>query len=923
MDPLSITTSSLALITVVAKTSIAITTFIRECREARGDLTSVNRELSELKIVLELLQEDTADQNSELLLSESLRAQILSIIHNCGDVSTKVEQVLTDLRKSRVGAIKWVLDRKKEVASLKHSITKAVKEDTGVIREDVVEIKQDTAQILDEIERLKERLPLSDRDFVIQGYLDSLTTYAATVYDALDDDENEIKDETGHESDPPSPEVGPSIHPVLAPAIEEKDTALLNKATSDHSIGDEGPALQISPQNAPDKLLQERLQALEEPVQHGEETQTSKESVAHFHSASTGKIRVGAIENSQVNAESSSQLSKIVDEPRLGHNYDATRIHTPDYDNDEYRDYDGGYDHYPYEDGDDDEGHDDDEGSGYSPDYDDGENHDYEEDQYSDDHYFGEEDEENDDDEGRGYSPNYDQDDDHEEFRNQITGDESPHHGDTKEERSPPSRPRGIEDRHTTGPNVSIAYSNVSNQGLQDADHQKTGRQPTTVPTEASHEERRTPHPLLTTTEPEQVQAFPPSSQGHASKIKHIVSSVSGSQSSPLFWPSRTESCSISTIKSGDLGTITKGTNPVIAMGLSQDGVYGAFVQQDRTISVWDLRQNAQKGRGFKRKRFGLTKPDMVQIIKNEEAAFNDVHLYVLLYSSTEAAYELYDVGMKKQWWSSKGVHYPRLFNNLCVLSVTNDGELEMLTKKWTTKVWRSTIYIPPDRSLKDYPFHQPRIIVFAVNERGTDIAYLCEEKHCYVAKINFDSKTSINPSIDRVSSGPLLTHFDSGRHIPVGMALSTEYDRVVTIWTSKRDLKYGSRDTIFVNVWDQPSQSPTTNRTYALPSDRLDPLYQLQLSKGFVLILSKHLDGCQVLDLRACRGNEEGADGVCRASYCNPWSSEEVKEIIPYSGRNLLWKASHVDSSFYSGVYDWRAGSLREADIFGTVSAI
>ena len=122
MDPLSITTSSLALISVVAKTSIAITTFIRECREARGDLISVNRELSELKIVLELLQEDTAGQDGKLLLSESLQLRILSIIQNCGDVSTKVHQVLTDLRGSRVGAIKWVLDCKKEVASFKQSL---------------------------------------------------------------------------------------------------------------------------------------------------------------------------------------------------------------------------------------------------------------------------------------------------------------------------------------------------------------------------------------------------------------------------------------------------------------------------------------------------------------------------------------------------------------------------------------------------------------------------------------------------------------------------------------------------------------------------------------------------------------------------------------------------------------------------------
>ncbi|KAF3026474.1 hypothetical protein E8E14_012875 [Neopestalotiopsis sp. 37M] len=339
MDPLSITTSCLALIGVVAKTSIAITAFIRECREARGDLTSVNRELSDLKIVLELLQEDTAGQDGELLLSESLQTQILSIIKNCGDVSSKVEQVLTDLRGSRVGAIRWVLDGKKEVASLKQSLEAHrsalslalemvnMQEDTGVIREDVGEIKQDTAQILEEIERLKERLPKSDRDFVIQGYLDSLTSYAATVCDTLDDERsasgdegNGIEDGFDHMSNPVISEVKPSIHSRLPPAMGEKHVAPVDSTIPGHPIDNSKPiALQALAESSRDKSLQEKMRALEEEMHPQKELQVLVDSVSHNSVIPTDTLPTEADEENKGIASISILQPEAEDVPVLKH----------------------------------------------------------------------------------------------------------------------------------------------------------------------------------------------------------------------------------------------------------------------------------------------------------------------------------------------------------------------------------------------------------------------------------------------------------------------------------------------------------------------------------------------------------------------------------------------------------------------------
>ncbi|KAI1843947.1 hypothetical protein JX266_009813 [Neoarthrinium moseri] len=65
----------------VTQTTVTVTQSIRDCREARADLIS-----------------------------------------NCGDVTAKIEQVLVDVRRRRAGPIKWVLERKKEVGSLKNCL---------------------------------------------------------------------------------------------------------------------------------------------------------------------------------------------------------------------------------------------------------------------------------------------------------------------------------------------------------------------------------------------------------------------------------------------------------------------------------------------------------------------------------------------------------------------------------------------------------------------------------------------------------------------------------------------------------------------------------------------------------------------------------------------------------------------------------
>jgi hypothetical protein len=223
MDPLSITTACLTLLSTVGKTSIAIATFIRGCREARSDLTSISGELTQLHLVLDLLKDDAA-VSDDRVIPESLQVQILSIIKNCSAVVDNINTVL-DRHSGKSGVVKWVTFGKAEVAGLRMSLeahrgslslvlelvsvsvsraildhAHGIRQDTGQIKQDTRQIKQDTSQIpqiMAELDRLRDivargeiRSATRGHNFVLEQYLDSLTSYAESVCDDVVWDSN-------------------------------------------------------------------------------------------------------------------------------------------------------------------------------------------------------------------------------------------------------------------------------------------------------------------------------------------------------------------------------------------------------------------------------------------------------------------------------------------------------------------------------------------------------------------------------------------------------------------------------------------------------------------------------------------------------------------------------------------------------------
>lgn len=75
------------LLSGIASTSAIITRFIRSVRTAHADLSAVTRDLSDLRLVLELLH----DENDVPL---RLQGQILVLLESCGNVLIKIDNVL-------------------------------------------------------------------------------------------------------------------------------------------------------------------------------------------------------------------------------------------------------------------------------------------------------------------------------------------------------------------------------------------------------------------------------------------------------------------------------------------------------------------------------------------------------------------------------------------------------------------------------------------------------------------------------------------------------------------------------------------------------------------------------------------------------------------------------------------------------------
>ncbi|TGJ82246.1 hypothetical protein E0Z10_g6523 [Xylaria hypoxylon] len=211
-DPLSIAGGALAVITAATNTASVICKFIRECRDARADLTQITRELSEITLILELIGDENAAATKHYL-PNALQTQIQAMLTSCTTSVEQIEKILAKCR-GKPGPLRWTVLEKDKATALKgsleafksglslaletvnSSITREVKYTAEAIQDNTAEIKRDTSEILDEIHKLRNQLPssspLNQERPRLEQWLDNLTHYAETI--AADNQADEVSD---------------------------------------------------------------------------------------------------------------------------------------------------------------------------------------------------------------------------------------------------------------------------------------------------------------------------------------------------------------------------------------------------------------------------------------------------------------------------------------------------------------------------------------------------------------------------------------------------------------------------------------------------------------------------------------------------------------------------------------------------------
>jgi hypothetical protein len=122
MEPLSIVTGCICLITTIGRTSSLITSFVQNCRAAGHDLRDISLELDAVKNVLNHLRDEIADTNEESI-PETLRVQIATNIFNCGRALRELDELLRRYNGERIDQhARWIMAGRHDAARLRSSL---------------------------------------------------------------------------------------------------------------------------------------------------------------------------------------------------------------------------------------------------------------------------------------------------------------------------------------------------------------------------------------------------------------------------------------------------------------------------------------------------------------------------------------------------------------------------------------------------------------------------------------------------------------------------------------------------------------------------------------------------------------------------------------------------------------------------------
>lgn len=129
MDPFSITTGCLGIISTIANTSASITHFVRDVRDSRRELSKTKQQLAELEMTLNLINDDHNRENGNLVkqMPEGIVHQTKLVLDSCRDILVELDGLIVKYNSERrLAAFQWARKGKDEVvgliSSLKHML---------------------------------------------------------------------------------------------------------------------------------------------------------------------------------------------------------------------------------------------------------------------------------------------------------------------------------------------------------------------------------------------------------------------------------------------------------------------------------------------------------------------------------------------------------------------------------------------------------------------------------------------------------------------------------------------------------------------------------------------------------------------------------------------------------------------------------
>ncbi|KAJ9425932.1 hypothetical protein FOXG_18363 [Fusarium oxysporum f. sp. lycopersici 4287] len=216
MDGLSVAASCVALIQASDKTFVIVSQFIRDCKDAKNDLVSVNQELSALRQTLGLLQDLVPDDCDfvDSDVTKNTKNNINEIITSSLNVARDIDGVLSG-HKGKLAAVNWATSGKRKISGFKASLetnrralnlavdvityaaSKDIKNNTINILDDTTHIKGGVSSIEARIRNLEAKIEGSylpgPHSYMLKNYLNDISSVAGSVF--------------GTSSRPASPEV--------------------------------------------------------------------------------------------------------------------------------------------------------------------------------------------------------------------------------------------------------------------------------------------------------------------------------------------------------------------------------------------------------------------------------------------------------------------------------------------------------------------------------------------------------------------------------------------------------------------------------------------------------------------------------------------------------------------------------------------